>query len=844
MWHVTRRSIAVHRRRLLATCSAVLLGVAFLTGTLALGDTLRRGFAGQFREANAGIDAVVRSSVVLGHDDVAQRAAVDRSLVDAIAAVDGAAAAAPRIEGPGRVVGSDGRPIGGLGRPTVAGNWVDDSRLNPYDLAEGRAPAAPGEVVIDRRTAREGALAVGDTTRVLTPDPVDVVIVGVATFGTADSQGATTYAAFNTDVAGQVLMRDPGTVSSIAVAAAQGVSQTELVGRIDAVLPDGVESLTGAEFIAGMERKQSLEDALGFVETALPVFSGIALVVAAFSIANTFGILVAQRTRESALLRALGATRGQVLRSAVGEALVVGAVASVVGVVAGMGLTMGLLALLEAQGRPLPPSTITMSPTTVVLSLAVGGSVTVLASAVPAVRASRVTPLAALRDVAVDTSARSRMRAFCGAAATGLGVVLVVAGAVGEAVVVAGIGAAATVVGVLVLGPVVAVPAVAVLGAPQAAWLGISGALARRNAMRDPRRTAGTAAPLMIGVALVSLFTVVAASVTRSIGDQVDAQLAADLMIVGEGVGGLSADLEPAVAAVPEVAAALGIGGGPVRVDGEQAFATAVDPVAFASMIEVSMRDGSLRDLGPDGVAVSATYADGHGVALGDPVTIDYPDEARRRHTVAAVYPDDGAFVGGEIMLHRDALAPHTNRPVAANMVIALEDGVSLADGGAAVQRVVDRFSAPEVLTGEEFTQLIAGEIGQLLTVVHALLAMSILIALMGIANTVSLSIHERTRELGLLRAVGQTRRQARTMVHSEAWTVALFGTLGGVGLGLFLAWGIVRGLAAEGYGTFTVPPEPVAIVVTSGALVGVVAAIRPARRASRLDVLDAIAVE
>ena len=846
MWHVTRRSIAVHRRRLLATCSAVLLGVAFLTGTLALSDTLRRGFADQFRQANRGVDTVVRSSVARGHEEFAQRAALDRSLVDEIAAVDGVAAVAPSIEGLGRIVGSDGAPIGGLGRSAVAGNWIDDDRLRPYDVVEGRAPASAGEVVIDRRAAREGDLAVGDMTRVLTPDPIDVTIVGVVTFGAADSPGAASYAAFSTNVAAQVLMRDPDTVSAIAVAAAPRVSQTELAGRLDAVLPDDVESLTGAELTAEMERDQSLEEVLGFVETALPVFSGIAFVVAAFSISNTFGILVAQRTREAALLRALGATRGQVLRSAVGEALVVGAVASVVGVVVGMGLAAGLLALLEAQGRPLPSSTVTVSPTTVVVSLAVGVSVTVLAGLVPAVRASRVAPLAALRDVAADTSATSRLRAVCGALAAGPGVALVVAGAVSEAVVVAAVGAVATVVGVLVLGPVVARPVVGILGAPQAAWLGVSGALARRNAMRDPRRTAGTAAPLMIGVAVVSLFTVVAASVVRSIGDQVEVQRAADLMIVGEGVGGLSADLEPAIAALPEVAGVLAVGGGPLRVDGEEVFTTAADPVAVASLGEVSLRDGSLQDLGPNDVAVSAAYADAHGLAIDDRVTIDYPDGASRRHAVAAVYPDDqiGVVQGGEVLVHRDALAPHTNRPVAINMVIALDDSVSLADGEAAVQRVVDRFSAPEALTGEEFTQLIAGEIGQLLTVVHALLAMSILIALMGIANTLSLSIHERTRELGLLRAVGQTRRQLRTMVRAEAWTVALFGTLGGVALGLFLAWGIVRGLAGHGYGAFTVPVGSVAVVVVCGALVGVVAAIRPARRAARFDILHAIAVE
>jgi putative ABC transport system permease protein len=842
MWRTTLKSIAAHQRRLLATCSAVLLGVAFLSGTLVLINTMTNGFSDILADANAGTDALVRSSVEVGSGDFPERGLIDRSLADTIAAVDGVAAVAPRIENDGRIVGADGDPIGGDG-PTTVGNWVTDDRLNPYDLAEGRAPAAPGEVVIDKAAAEEGDLAVGDTTVVRTPDRVDVTIVGLATFGGADSQGSATYAGFTTGFADEVLTPEPGEASSIAVAAEPGVSQAELVDRINAVLPAGVEVLTGAELTREMEAEIQGEDHETF-QQALLVFAFVALVVATFSIYNTFSILVAQRTRESALLRALGASRGQVLRSVAAEALAVGLLASVGGIAAGMGLAVGLLALMDALGLATPASSLVLDAGTVAIALAVGVVVTLLASLAPAVRASRVAPLAALRDVAVDRSASSWRRVIAGVVVTGVGIALTVVGATGEALATTGLGAMATLVGIVALGPAAARLAAGVLGAPQAAWRGMSGVLARHNAMRNPRRTAGTAAPLMIGVAVVSLFAVVGASLKQSIDEAVDQQFAGDLVIVGEGAGGLSTDLAPAVAELPEVAAASPLGNARVRINGEDTLATTIDPATIESVMDLVVRHGSLRDLRVDQVAISADYAEVHGLALGDPVTVDYPDGASERPTVGAIYAEDNVSEGGGIRLHRDAYFPHTSRPADVNMLIALADGVTVAEGEAAVQRVADRFGAPDVQTNDEFTESIASEINQLLTVIYVLLILAIVIALMGIANTLSLSIHERTRELGLLRAVGQTRPQTRAMVRGEAVTVGLFGTVGGLGLGLFLGWALVSALASEGFGSFAVPTVSLAVVFALGALVGVLAAVRPAHRAARMDVLSAIATE
>jgi putative ABC transport system permease protein len=843
MWRTTLKSLGAHKRRLLGTCAAVLLGVAFLSGTLVLGDTMSNGFSNMFAEANAGTDALVRSSTEVGDADFAERGLIDGALADDIAAIDGVAAVAPRIEGSGRIVGADGDPLGGNGPPTTAGNWIADDALNPYDLAEGRAPEAPGEVVIDKAAAEQGDLTVGDETTVRTPDPIPVTIVGLARFGEADSQGPVTYAAFSTAQAAELFMPDPGNVSSIAVSAAPGVSQDDLVRRIDAVLPDGIESLTGAELTAEME-DDIKADFLGFFETFLLVFAGIALVVATFSIYNTFSILVAQRTRESALLRALGASRGQVLRSVAVEALVVGLVASAGGIAVGLGLASGLLALMSGLGMTMPASSLVLAGSTVATAVAVGVIVTLVASLAPAVRAARTAPLAAIRDVAVDTSASSRLRAVAGLLVTGAGVAVVVAGALDKAVGMAGLGALLTLVGFVMLGPVVARPAAGLLGAPQAARRGMSGTLARRNSMRNPRRTASTALALLVGVTVVSLITVIGASIKRSVSEIVDEQFAGDLVVASDtfGLGGLSTDLGPAVGELPEVATAASVGNAPVRLDGSDTIASTYDPATLTQVVDLGEREGSVADLGAGQLAVSEAYAEDHGLALGDPLEVGYPDGVVEQPTVGAIYAEEDLM--GEVLLPEAAFRPHTAQPADVVVLVTLADGVSEGDGERAVQQVADRFGAPDVQTSDEYVQSVAGEVDMMLNVVYVLLALAIVIALMGIANTLSLSIHERTRELGLLRAVGQSRRQLRSMVRGEALTVALFGTAGGVGLGLLLGWAMVQALADEGFTTFAVPVTSLAVVVAVGAAAGVLAAVRPARRAARMDVLEAIATD
>jgi putative ABC transport system permease protein len=838
MWRTTLASLMAHRRRLVSTGLAILLGVAFLAGTLVLSHTVSAGYSDAIASALAGTDAVVRSDRRLGREETAVRGLLPADVTSLVADVDGVAAVAPVVEARGRIAGSDGDPLGEDGS-AVVGNWIEDARLNPYALEQGRAPAAAAEAVIDVAAASEGDLAVGDTTTLRLPDPIDVTIVGLVTFGGADGRGAGTYAGLTTEFADQVLLRgnqggsedgvESGQLASVAVAAEPGVDQSLLVDRLQQALPDGVEVVSGAELVGEVAAEIQGDDQESF-QRIMTAFAALALLVAGFTTYNTLSILVAQRTRESALLRAIGASRRQVLGSIAAEALVVGLVASVGGVVAGGGLAWGLLALMDSMGLATPAAAPSLSAGAIATALAVGVGATVVASVAPAVRASQVPPLAAMGTAAVDRSATSRARAVAGAVLATGGVALAAAGGVTHGLGLAAVGMLTTVVGVVVIGPVIARPAAAVLGAPFARLRGTTGTLARGNAMRNPRRTAGTAAPLTIGLAIVALFTVVAASMKQSITDAVDRQFAGDLVIVGEGRGGVSVDLAPAIAALPEVAAASPVGGASVRIDGRDTLAPTFDPATVSAVLDLVEEEGALSAIGPEEIAVSRSYASSYDLRLGDSVVVDFPDGARSEMAVGAIYSGDHLSEGGGgIRFPRDGFLPHSARPADTNVMIALAPGVSVADGERAVQQVADRFGAPDVETNDELAAAIGAEIDGLLTIVYALLVLAIVIALLGIATTLSLSIHERSAELSLLRALGQTRSQARATVHTEAVIVALQGTLTGLALGLFLAWSLVAALP-DIMTTFVVPAVPFAALVILTPTTALLSSLHPAR--------------
>lgn len=850
MFNVIIKGLWSHKRRVLATSTAVLLGVAFLTASLAVGDTLTSGFDRLFRDANAGTDLIVRNANVIGSEENITRRPLDRSLADAIAGVDGVADVAPVIEGYGQLLAADGTPIGGDGPPTTAANWLGDGSINPWRLAEGRAPVAtaagePIEVIIDRGAATTGDLSIGDTTAIRTPAPVDVRIVGLATIAGADSLGPMTYTAVADEVAEQIT-ESSDEVTSFRVTADAGVDDELLRSRLAAALPTDTESLTAAELSAEMVAEIE-SDFLGLFKAILIAFAGIALVVAAFSIYNTFSIVVAQRSRESSLMRAVGASRRQVLTSVVAEALAIGVMASAVGLGIGVLLATGFSRLLEQVALDLNDDGLTLTASTMGLAFGVGVVATLAASVLPAVRAARVSPLEALRTpTATPTTRATIWRSVIGAVAIGLGlVVLVTATSADAALQQAGLGALAMLVGAVVLGPVVARPAASAIGAIPGLLPGRSGNLARRNAMRDPKRTAASASPLLIGTAVVGLFTTFGSSLNTTVENMVNRDFGGDLVVVSDDFGGagMPTDMAREIDALPGVTTAVGLAEGVVLIDGDEIEPTVADAGEMSALLDLGLVDGSFDDVTPGTLALSEEAAAERGLAIGDDIAATFGDGESIDFVLAATYAN--TMNAGSVVMSPQDWAPHTTQDGHVVVLIDLADGVSEVDGVAAVTEVTERYGAPGVQTRSEYIDSVASEIDQMLTFVYGMLAIAILIALMGIANTLSLSIHERTRELGLLRAVGQTRRQVRSAVRWESVIVAVFGTIGGIGLGTFLAWGLMRALAAdEGFGDFAVPTTSLAIVVGLAIVAGVAAAWRPARRAARTDILTAIATD
>ncbi|MFE4699003.1 ABC transporter permease [Streptomyces sp. NPDC056738] len=843
-------SLRGHKRRFAGTFFAVFLGVAFLAGTLVMGDTLRAGFDTMFGDATKGTDAVVRSAGVITTPGQSQgvRAPVRTDLAATIERVPGVAAAAPDIQGAGQLIGSDGEPIGGQGPPTLAGNWIDDPKLNAYRLAEGRAPARSGEVVVNRGAAKKGHLRIGDTTVLRTPDPVRVTVVGLATFGGEDGMAQVTFTGMTQADAEKYLTAKPGEAASIRVRAGPGVGQDELVSAVTPVLPEGVEAITGQE--SARENTDMVSSQfLTLFTTLLLVFSGIALLVATFSIHNTFAIVVAQRTRENALLRALGASRRQVTASTLAEASAVAVAASAAGIAGGIGIAAGLQALFPAIGFPFPDGGLVISGLSMLLPLFVGVVVCLGSALLPAARAGRTAPLAALRETAVDESGASRTRAAAGGVLAVLAVGVTLTGVLlTPSLWLAGLGAVLALAAFVVLGPVASSAAVRVLGAPLGRLRGVTGGLARRNALRSPRRTAATAGALMIGVAVVSLFTVFGASLKATMDQTVSRSFAGDVAVstpsFGAGGSGLSPKLAPAIASRPEVEHAVGLGKGVAEVQGQGRALTVTDPVTLGEVFDLGHVQGSLNGLGADGIAITRAEAGRQHLKTGDTARLTFTDGQRVNFTVRAVY--GRSELAGDYVISRAAWAPHRTQDADTLVAVSFKDGVSTADGKAAVRQVAERYGSPEVQTREEYAQSSASGIDMMLTLVYALLALAVLIALLGIANTLTLAIHERTRELGLLRAVGQTRAQLRAMVRWESVLVAAFGTAGGLALGAFLGWVLVEASdgASDSAFAFAIPPLRLVVVALVGLAAGALAGLRPARRAARLDVLRAIATE
>jgi putative ABC transport system permease protein len=845
VFRIALKGLFARKLRLFTTSLAVLLGVAFMSGTLVLTDTIGRTFDDLFANAAAGTDAVVRGKAAVTSDFGNQRDRVPAGLVDTVRAVDGVQAAEGFVEGYAQVVGKDGKAVGnpGRGAPTFGRNWGTVATLNPFRLVQGREPRADGEVVLDLYTAKQAKVGVGYPITVLTEKgPRKVTVVGLATFGSADGTGGATNVMF-TDSAAQRLLGEPGRYDQIAAVAAPGVSQRELRDRLSRAIPANAEAITGDALTK--ENQSAIRKSLRFFNAFLLTFAIVALLVGSFIIYNTFSIIVAQRGREMALMRAVGASRRQVLGSVLVEAVAVGLIASLLGLVAGIGVAAGLKAVLAAFGVDIPAGGVVLGANTVLTALVAGVGVSVASAFFPARRAAKVPPVAALRDFAVETPGGSRRRTVIGALITALGGALLLQGLFGSGgnkPASVGLGATVVFFGVAALGPVFARPAARLIGAPLPRLRGMPGALARENAMRNPKRTASTAAALMIGVGLVGFITIFAASAKTSINDSIDKAFTGDFVIDSGtfGFGGLSPELAAALTKLPEVGPVAEFRIGQANVDGGAHFVSGVDPAPLSKILDLDVAQGSLDDLRGDAIAVDSTTAKSKGWHVGDQVKVTFAKVGDKTLRVAAIYRR--ADAGGQYLIPLATYQRYFAAQFDARVFVSRASGVSAADTRRAVESVTSAYPNATLQDQTEFKAAQAAQINTLLGLIYVLLVLAILIAFLGIMNTLALSIFERTRELGLLRAVGMTRAQLRSTVRWESVIIALFGTLLGLLIGLFFGWALVQALKDQGFDHLTVPIGQLAAVVLVAALAGVVAAVWPGYRAARLDVLKAIA--
>ncbi|WP_433335549.1 ABC transporter permease [Spirillospora sp. CA-294931] len=822
------------KRRLVGSLFAVFLGVAMLTGTLVLGDTLIKGIEGSVSRAYAGTDVTVRNSTSVTTEPGRLRGEIDASALDRVRAVDGVAHAEPVIQGSGQLLAKDGSILEVQG-PRNAGNWLSDPALNPYRIDEGRAPRGPDEVVINKRYAKEGKLGVGDRTAVLTPRKVPVTVVGISMFGEDEAFGGTSFTAFSLEGARKHITPDPNRISAVVVRAKDGVGQDALAARVKPVLPAGSEAITG-KALSDESTDQIGATFADRFRVFLGAFGGVALLVAAFSIHNTFAITVAQRVRESALLRALGAGRRQVLTMVAAEALLVGVIATLAGLAGGLSIASLLKMALSQMGMGLSSQGLVFSARTMLIAVPVGLLVTLVSALGPALKASRVAPLAALREVASEPARSSETRVIVGAVLGAVAVGAVIVGALSEQGGLTSMGAVMTMVVMVVLGPIAARPAAAVAGGPAARLRGVPGMLARDNAARSPRRTAGAATALMIGVGVVTLLTVFIGSFRLSLEDRAAGSFHGQFVVNGgfSEVGGFSPRLAEDISRLPQVKDVAGVGMGAVRVNGKNAEIRVADPTRLQRVVDMDVEQGSLA--GPGTFAVSKDAADDRDLKVGSRASVTFADGSRQDFTVGAIYKNDD--VAGDYLLPRTAWSAHNRQVLDTLAFITLKPGASEAEADRALTALTTPYGSPPMETRDEYITAQTENMNGFLGIVYAMLALAIIIALLGIANTLSLSVHERTRELGLLRAVGATRPQVRSMVRWESVIVALFGTAGGLGLGLFLGWALSLALGNP----FAAPAVQLVIIGLIGALAGVLAAIRPARRAARMAVLGAIA--
>ncbi|WP_329486156.1 ABC transporter permease [Kitasatospora sp. NBC_01246] len=854
MLRTALRNVFAHRARLIMTALAITLGVAFVSGTLVFGDTvaeaLRGASARSLKDVAVSVQAEARRGSDTGADDTVSTA-LTGELADRVRTVPGVTSVRPTVNGTATLAAKDGRPLDAdTSWQNLATNYAPDAAHGDRDarfpLSAGRGPVDSGELALDRGTAERAGYRVGDTVRFATRGPaLTKKLVGTVDTDDPRVRAGGSLALFDTRTAQQLFLQD-GRFDELAVGSAPGTDAEELTGRIRALLPaEGITVTSGARL--AREQAAQIAESTKELTRMLLAFAGIALFVGAFIIANTFTMLIAQRTRETALLRAVGASRRQVVRAVLAEAALLGLGASAAGIALGTGIATAVRPILDAAGAGLPDGPLVISADTLLRSLLTGVGVTVLAAWLPSRRAAKTAPVEALSTVDQAPPRRGMLlRNSLGGLLTGLGLLTLLyvstrrdgADANLQA---AALGSLLTLTGLIVIAPLLSHPLIRLAGTVTTRLFGVSGRLAEENALRDPRRTAATASALMIGLALITGLSVTGGSTDAALQDAAVRGLTADYKVSNAGYGGIDPALAGKVADVPGVARAVPVASSTLGVRGRAATFTGADPRQLAAVSDLEFSSGSLADLGPGRVALSDQLADETGLSKGDtfPGTLGFGRETREL-TVAGVYRRTRT-VGGAVGTLGDVLPYAVGGRLDSVLVEAAADGrtrgldqrIREALGNSPLLQVQDR---------AQLTKAQSGEIDTMLTMMYGLLGMTVVIAVFGVVNTLAMSVFERTREIGLLRAIGLDDRGVRRMVRLESVVISLFGAVLGIGTGIFLAWacGSLARASLPQY-RIVLPWARLGLFLLLGPAIGVLAAVWPARRAARLNTLRAI---
>lgn len=848
------RNVLAHKGRMALSAVAVLLSVAFVCGTLVFTDTMNATFDKLF--ASTAADVSVSPKKTDDAQETGRPETVPASLAPRLAKVTGVGEVEPHATSQ-QLTAADAKNKSispESGAPTVGTNW-DESQKKSVEITSGHEPHGPGETVLDADTAKKHGLKTGDKLRIMAaPGDFSVTIVGIATYRTTNPGAAVLY--FDTATAQTRLLGGAGAYSGYGLTAAPGVTDEQLKRNVTAALgTDGADYAIQTAAETKAENKKDIGSVLDVMKYALLGFAGIAVLVGVFLIVNTFSMLVAQRTREIGLMRAIGAGRSQVLRSVLAEAVLLGVVGSVLGIGGGIALAVGLMELMGSMGMNLDTSELTVKATTPVVGLLLGVVVTVLAAFLPARRAGKISPIAALRDAGTPADGKAgRIRAVIGLTVSAAGGAALLAAAnaddpsAGSGLL--GLGVLLTLVGFVVVGPLLAGFVVRVISAVVLRVFGPVGRLAERNALRNPRRTGATASALMIGLALVAALSVVGSSMVASATDQLDKSVGADFIVQSDH-GPLTPAQSKAVrgatgiahfTTITTVKARIALPDGTSVTEGLNA-----SEATYGEDLRTETVQGTFADAwGKDAMTVPEGFAKDHKIKTGDRLTVTMTGGREARLQVKAITSDDTSINKGGMFIGIDTARqylPADRMPLDMLILAKATDGHA-KEAAASLKAAVADYPQIKVRDQADYKKLIQDQVGQLLNMIYGLLALAIIVAVLGVVNTLALSVVERTREIGLLRAIGFSRRQLRRMIRLESVVIALFGAL--LGLGLGMAWGTTsqRLLATQGLGVLDIPWPTITTVFLGSAVVGLLAALIPAFRAGRMNVLRAIATD